>query len=170
MKIGVIGPTRVKEFCITINAQQVDYLHFLETIGEYLASTDNELVIMPAYDSAQGIIARNYKDYKGKEVIGLIPEDDTEFGLMDLDRTTADTNINCGTWRNQPEAFCEESDILLVVGLSPGAMIEICYSKWFKVKDVFIMSDFMSSKLHPEVEKDLRVEYITMNELKDKIK
>ena len=145
-------------------------LYFLEKVAEYLASTDNEIVIMPAHDSAQGILARNYRDYKGKEVIGLIPEDDVEFGLMDLDRGVADTNINCGTWRNQPETLCEESDVLLVVGLAPGAMIEICYSKWFKVKKVYIMTDFLSSKLHPEIEKDLRIEYISINELEDKIK
>lgn len=170
MKIGILGPTRINEFCESINVHKADYLHFLEKIAEYLASTPHEIVVMPAHDTAQGLIASAYKDYKGKKVIGLVPEDDVEWGLLNIDGRVADETINCGTWRNQPEKLCEESDVFLVVGLSPGAMIELCYSKWFKVKKVFIMTDFVKQKLPPEVEKDLDVEYIDIHNLDEKIK
>ncbi|MFC2135612.1 hypothetical protein ACFLTH_13440 [Bacteroidota bacterium] len=170
MKIGVLGPTRINEFCQTLDVQKAEYIYFLEKVAEHLASTKHEIVIMPAHDTSQGVIASAYKDFKGVKVIGLIPEDDTEWGLLNIDPHVADENINCGNWRNQPEKLCEESDVFLCVGLSPGSMIELCYSKWFKVKKVYVMTDFMSQKLPPEVEKDLSVEYITINELDEKIK
>ncbi|MBL7057687.1 hypothetical protein ISS09_05385 [Candidatus Woesearchaeota archaeon] len=170
MKIGILGPTRIDEFCEVVNAGKTEYLYFLEQIAEYLASTNNSIVIMPSRITAQGVVALTYKDLGGKKVIGVIPEDDVEWGIKDIDESVADEVVNCETWRNQPEKLCEESNIFLLVGMSPGAMIEVCYSKWFKVKKVFIMTDFLSQKLPAEVEKDLDVEYITLFELKDKIK
>jgi len=170
MRIGILGPTRVKEFCERLGVEESEYLYFLEKIAERLASTSHEIIVMPASGTAQGLIASAYKDLGGKKVVGIVPRDDTEWGIRDVDETIADDIINCGTWRNQPEKFCEESDVLLVVGLAPGAMIEICYTKWFKVKRVFLMRDFMSQKLHPEIEKDIPVEYISIQDLKDKIK
>lgn len=170
MIIGVVGPTRIKEFCIALRVEESSYMVFLEKIAEYLASTNHELLIMPAHDTSPGVIASIYKDLNGRKVIGLVPEDDVEFGLNDIDGTIADETINCGTWRNQPEAFCEKADILLVVGLSPGAMLEMCYAKWFKVKHIYVMEDFLSSRLPPELEKDIPIKYITIHDLEEYIR
>ena len=135
MIIGLLGPTNVKKYCDILGFELSEYKYFLEKIAEHLAKTGHEIIIMPSQNqTSQSIVAQTYKDYRGKKVIGIIPMDDTEWGLLDIDEHFADENINCGTWRNQPETFCEKSDILLVIGLSPGAMIELCYTKWFKVE------------------------------------
>ncbi|NQU98219.1 hypothetical protein HQ533_02025 [Candidatus Woesearchaeota archaeon] len=170
MRIGIIGPTRIDKFCAATGFEESEYRHFLEKVAEILAEGGYEIIVTPSYTSAPGLVTQVYKDLKGKKVIGVVPEDDTEFGWFDLDETIPDEVINCGTWRNQPETFCESSDILLVIGLSTGAMIELCYSKWFKVKKLLILKDFLSNKLHPEIEKDLDVEYISIQELKEKIR
>jgi|FLOH01.1.fsa_nt_gi predicted Rossmann-fold nucleotide-binding protein len=169
MKVGIIGPTRIDKFCEVTTYDKTEYTYFLHELGVLLAKKGLEIMITPSYTSAPGFVAQVYRDFKGKKVWGLIPEDDTEFGWFDLDFTLADEKINCGTWRNQPESFCQEADIFICVGLSTGTMIELCYSKWFKMKKVFILTDFLSSKLHPEIEKDLDIEYIQLSELGDKL-
>ncbi|MBU0666665.1 MAG: hypothetical protein ABIC91_06320 [Nanoarchaeota archaeon] len=165
MKIGIAGPTRIKEFCETLKLKKIDYFSFLENIGKQIALTGHELVVVPAQTNAPGIIAKAYKNAGGKRIIGIIPTDDDDWGLLDVEPSLADEIITCGTWRNQPEKLCEESDVLLVVGYSPGAMIEICYTKWFKVKKVLIVKNYISAKLHPEIEKDLDLEYIEKTQL-----
>jgi len=170
MKIGIIGPTRIDKFCDSLDVEKSEYVHFLNKVAEHLAKKGHEIIIMPAEDTAQGVVAQTYKDFRGKKVIGLMPHDDVEFGLMNLDETIADDIINCGTWRNQPETLCELSDVLLVVGWAPGGMIEICYTKWFKVKKVFVFEDFLSQKIHPELTKDLTLEYVNIHNWEEKLK
>jgi len=170
MRIGIIGPTRIDKFCKVVNKQRSDFDHFLHKISEHLASTEHSLVVVPAQENASGIIAQQYRDLQGSKVYGIVPEDDEEFGLMDVDPIYADEIINCGTWRNQPEKLCEESDVLLCVGLAPGTIIEICYAKWFKVQKIFILIEFLSQRLAPEIEKDLPIGYVNFSELKEKIK
>ncbi|MBU1201138.1 MAG: hypothetical protein KJ583_01760 [Nanoarchaeota archaeon] len=170
MKIGIVGPLRIDKFCEVLKIEKVDYEHFIYKLSEYLASTGHELVITPDVGSVQEMLVRTYKDFYGKRVFGIVPLDDDEFGVKNLDLSLPDEVVDCKTWRNQPEKLCEESDILLVLGLSPGAMVEICYSKWFKVKKVYIFEEFISGRLHLEIEKDVFVEYINLSDLKDKIK
>jgi len=80
-----------------------------------------------------------------------------------------DKEINCGTWRNQPEKLDEESDILICLGFSPGSLIEISYTKWFKVKKIYIIKEFISQKLPKEINKKLNISYLSLKELKKRL-
>ena len=132
MKIGMVGPTRMDLFCRILDISFEEYEYFLEKIAETIARSGHEMVILPEQGSVQEMLSKKYKDLGGKKVIGIVPKDDVEFGIENLNEFMVDEIVNCKTWRNQPEKLCEESDILVVVGLSPGAVIEISYSKWFK--------------------------------------
>jgi len=56
------------------------------------------------------------------------------------------------------------------VGYAVGALIEICYTKWFKPKPVYIITDIDSEKLPFVMEKELDINYISISELDKKLK
>ncbi len=168
MRIGIAAPTRIEKLCAILNISESEYIHFLYTIAQRLAASQHELVLVPDHGSASWMVARNYKDFGGKKVFALVPFDDEEFGQVDLE--IADENISCGTWRNQPEKLCEESDCLMVLGLSPGAMIELCYSKWFKLRNVLVFKDFITQPIHEELAKDLNISYVSLDSFMEQLK
>ena len=95
--------------------------------------------------------------------------DDKEFGCDYLNKDLGES-INCGTWRNQPEKLNEETDILISIGHSVGGLIEICYTKWFKPKPVYILTDIDSEKLPKVVEEELDIKYVSISELEEVLK
>ena len=51
------------------------------------------------------------------------------------------------------------------LGHSIGGIIEICYTKWFKPKPVYIIKDIDSERLLKVMDKELDLKYILINEL-----
>ncbi len=168
MKIAVIGPD-VKKVCEILNIEEPDYYSKVREVAEYLAKTEHEIVITPNKKSSVEFFAEAYSEEDGKKIIGVIPKDDTEFGTLMLNKHICDETINCKTWRNAPETLLENSNIVLVLGFGPGTLVELCYTKWFKVDNVFVIKDLITQKL-PEELNELGIEYIGIDELKDKIK
>ncbi len=160
MRIGIIGPTQVGRFLDINKFAEHNYSHFIHQLAEFLAKTDDELLVVPEPTAAPVNLGLIYRDLGGKKVVGLMPDHDEELGYNWLDTKLVDETISCGTWRNQPEAFCENSDVLLMIGLSPGTMAELCYAKWFKVKKIIIFKKWISALIHPEVTSGLNVVYI----------
>jgi len=74
--------------------------------------------------------------------------------------------INCKIWRNQPEKFNEETDILLQLGYTVGGLCEIAYTKWLKPKPVFIIKELISQRLPEELNRSLDLRYISYKDLK----
>ena len=100
---------------------------------------------------------------KGKKVYSITPLDDKEFGYSWIN-TEIGEQINCGTWRNQPEKLNEETDALICLGYAEGVLIEIAYSKWFPKgkakKPVYIIKELVSGRLPENVTKKVDVKYI----------
>jgi hypothetical protein len=96
--------------------------------------------------------------------------DDKEFGYKEHVNVELGEAINCGTWRNQPEKFNEETDILLCVGYAVGVLMEIGYSKWFKPKSVYIIKELVSGELPKELNRSLNIKYISYKDLKKFLK
>lgn len=171
IKIGLIGPTKIEKYLDATGFAKEDYNHFMHELGSALSKTNHELIIVPEPTAASSKVATIYRDYHGKKVIGSLPIDDSEFGHEWLDESLVDEIISCGTWRNQPESLCEESDILLMIGLSPGTMVELCYAKWFSVKKIIIFNNWISAPIHKEVAKDLPIVYIdSIEELNEELR
>jgi len=152
MKIGVIGPSKLRE------------KEKISEIAKIIAESDNEIVLTPDEGSTSEFFAKEYIKNKGKKVYEIVPLDDKEFGY-DWINLDLGEQINCGTWRNQPEKLNEETDILLCVGYSVGGLIEMGYSKWFKKKPVYIIKELVSCKLPEEIEKSLNLRYISISDV-----
>lgn len=156
MKIGIIGPSKLKN-------ERLFY-----DIAEIVAKLGHEIVVTADKGSSSELFARKYLEFGGKKVYSVIPLDDKEFGNSWVERIGG--IINCRSWRNQPEKLNEECDALVSLGYSTGGMIEICYSKWFNKKPVYILKEFIDSELPKELEESLDLKYLTIDELEEILK
>lgn len=163
MKIGIIGPSKIK-YVEEVNKEAKS---IIKKIAEKIK--DNEIVITPDKGSVSEFFALEYIKVKGKKIYEVLPLDDKEFGYKEWVNTELGETINCGTWRNQPEKLNEETDILLCLGYAVGVLAEVAYTKWFKPKPVYIINELVSAKLPEEIEKSLDLRYISFKEI-DKIK
>lgn len=156
MRIGIIGPSKLRE------------KELIFSVAKIIADSGHEVILVSDKDSSSEFFALEYLKTGGKKVYSLIPLEDKEFGFSWVNQEIGEV-INCGTWRNQPEKLNEECDVLISLGYSAGGLIEICYSKWFGKKPVYILDEFIDSKLPKELEKSLDLHYIGLGELKEKL-
>jgi len=163
MRIGIIGPSNL-EYVEEINGNA---RNIISEIAKKIAQEGFEIVVTPDKGAVSEFFAQEYLKNSGKRVFNIIPEDDKEFGLgwMNLD---IGEKINCQTWRNQPEKFNEETDVLLCLGYAVGVLAEIAYSKWFKPKPVYIINELVSGKLPKELERSLNLKYVSYKKLRIK--
>lgn len=152
MRIGIIGPSKLRE------AENIS------VVAEVIARLGYEVVLTADKGSSSEFFAKEYSKFGGKRVYSVVPLEDKEFGFGWVNQNLGDT-LNCGTWRNQPEKLNEESDLLISLGYSSGGLIEICYSKWFKRKPVYILNEFISSELPKELKDSLDLNYIQIGDL-----
>ncbi len=155
MKIGIIGPSKLKN------------KELISSVAEILIGY--EIVLTPDKGSVSEFFAKEYLKFNGKKVYEVLPLDDKEFGYSWVNLDLGE-KINCGTWRNQPEKLNEECDVLVCLGYSVGGLIEICYSKWFGKKPVYILKEFVDCELPKELEDGLDLKYIKINELREILK
>lgn len=158
MKIGIIGSSKFDE----------KHKDKISEVAKLVVELGYEIVIVPEENSLPHFFAKEYLKEKGKKVYSVIPLDDDEFGNDWVTRDIGEL-VNCGTWRNQPEKLNEESDILISFGYCTGGVIEICYSKWFGKNKIYILEDFISSKLPTELEKDLDLRYVSVEKLEEEL-
>ena len=159
MRIGIIGPSDVEGFCKSTGIDPAAYISKVLDIAKSLSTTNNDIIVVPQKKSVSEVFAVEFKKSGGKKVFGLIPMDDTEFGIERINQDVVDEIINCVTWRNQPEKICEESDVLLCLGFGAGALTEVFMTKYFKAK-VLVIEDFVSQRLPREAEREIDINYV----------
>ena len=143
MNIGVIGPTKIDIFCRLRGVSKDYFIKAVQFVAARLAASDHTFYIVPDAGSTVAVFAKHYREYNGKKLIGLVPENDTEFGNSWLDRTLTIHIENTGTWRNTPEELVRNADVLLCFGLGLGTMIEVAYSKWFHTNKIYFIKEFV---------------------------
>lgn len=155
MRIGIIGPSKLNE----------DYKLLIAGLAKKLV--DHEIVITADKGSSSEYFAKIYLENSGKKVYSVIPKDDSEFGYDWVN--SIGEEINCGTWRNQPERLNEECGALVCLGSSVGGMIEIGYTKWFGKKPVYIIKDLNDEKLPKVMNEELDIRYVSLMELENEL-
>jgi len=156
MKIGIIGPSKLKD------------KEKVREIAKIVAQSGNGVFLTPDKGSSSEYFALEYKKAGGGKIYSVIPIRDKEFGVSHVNLDLGE-HIDCKTWRNQPEKLDEETDILVSIGHSIGGIIGIGYTKWFKPKPVYIIKDIDSEKLPSIMEKKLDIHYISISELEGKL-
>jgi len=156
MRVGIIGPSKLRE------------KELVSSVAKIIADSGNEVILVPDKGSSSEFFAQEYLKIGGRKVYSLIPLGDKEFGFSWINQEIGEV-IDCGTWRNQPEKLNEECDVLISLGYSAGGLIEICYSKWFRKKPVYILKEFIDSELPKELEDSLDLHYVSIDELEEKL-
>jgi len=152
MKIGIIGPSKLRE------------KELVSQVAKIVSKSEQEVVLTADKGSSSEYFANEYLNSGGKEVFSVIPLKDREFGNSWVERIGK--IIDCDSWRNQPEKLNEEYNMLISLGYSVGGVIEIGYSKWFGKHSVYIIKEFISERLPKEFEGSLDLRYISIVELK----
>ena len=158
MRIGIISPSKL-EYLKDVNKNAED---ILGKIAEMIS--DSEIVLTSDKGSVSEFFAKEYLKRKGKKVYVIVPLDDKEFGFSWVNLDLGE-QINCGTWRNQPEKLNEECEVIICRGYSVGGLAEIAYSKWFKPKPVYIVKELVSRELPKDSVRDLDLRYVSFKDL-----
>ena len=157
MKIGIIGPSKLR------NKNEIS------EIAKIIAESGHEVILTADKGSSSEYFAQEYVKNNGKKVYSVLPLDDKEFGY-DWVNTDLGEKINCRTWRNQPEKLDEETDALVSIGYAVGGMIEMCYTKWFKPKPIYVIIEIDGEKLPKVMEDELDIHYISIEKLSGVLK
>jgi len=171
MRIGIIGPGEVGKYCERAKISKEHYEEVVARLAKSVADSGNEIIIAPDKGSTSELFAQNYLSSNGRKVLEIVPLDDKQFGYEWIN-TGLGQNINCGTWRNQPETLCENSDVIICIGWGGGTLAEIYYTRWFgKVKRVYVVKELIDGKLPKSLEATFKIlEYIKAGSLEKKLK
>ena len=82
MKIGILAPSNLDKFVQTLGLDNSIFLQKISKIAEIVAQ--HEIIIVPEKNSVSEIFAQNYSKHRGKKVIGIVPVDDNDFGIQNL--------------------------------------------------------------------------------------
>lgn len=158
MKIGIIRPSKVNE----------KHRGLISKLAKIISDKGHEIVITPDKGSSSEYFAQEYLSSGGKKVFSVLPLDDKEFGYSWVN-TSLGEQINCNTWRNQPEKINEETEALLCIGHAVGGMIEIGYTKWFNKKPVYIITEITTERFPSRIEEELDLRYLSIEEFENAI-
>jgi hypothetical protein len=159
MKIGIIGPNRVN------NESVADRQEMLLKLAKIVAISGDEVVLTPDKDSLLEYFGHKYLEQGGKKIWLVIPQEDTEQeGFLNAEIGEV---ISCQSWDNQADEFNRQSDIFVCVGYAWGGLKEIACAQYFNKKKIYILNEFISSKLPEEL--NFLIEYISIDELSQKL-
>ncbi len=163
MRIGIIGPNTLKnESKKELKERKI----LLVKVAKIISESNNEIVLTPDKKSLLEFFGNKYKEFGGKKIWIVAPMKDYAEKYLNLDLGEI---IDCDMWYRQPSKFSEETGLLICVGYSAGVLSEIGASQYFNPKKILIIKEFVSSKLPIEINQSIEIEYISLEELKDKL-
>jgi predicted Rossmann-fold nucleotide-binding protein len=138
LTVAVIGPTNVDRIGAAAGISGSSILAAAATVGALLASAGHRLVVVP--DRGVAVAALDaYRDAGGPEVIGIAPSDGPSEildGESVADGSIAGNLHRCDvvirecTWFEQHHTIGRISDAMVCIGLSPGTLAELAWTKW----------------------------------------
>lgn len=162
LRVSLIGPGDIKfHFQELLNISEEDLKNQTEEIGKILSETKNQLIIFPD----KGLpfeIAKKYKLLGGTKVCGAVPLSDKDFGIEHLKpflnkeidgKKIVDEIIDTENWYKQDIISCLLGDVVLVLGLTLGSLLELCGSLY--LYKIFAQGkpnlQAMKEKIHPQI-------------------
>lgn len=163
MRISIIGPATISKVEKYSGFKDLDKL--IDDVGKLLAEKNVEIVITPDKGIACEI-ARAYKKYGGKKVLGFIPDKDTRFGIAHMQNLDlVDEKIETHDWWDVAGEIVGMGDICICIGYTSGVFAELGLFKYlikfhdYKTK-VIIFKKTVSGRLPIELEDEIKPIYI----------
>jgi len=163
MKIGLIGPNTMRG---ASEKELEERKILLSSVAKILSKTKNELVLTPDKGSLLEFFGNKYKEFGGGKILIIAPMKDDAEEYLNLEIGEI---VDCEMWYRQPSKFSEETDLFVCVGYTAGVLSEIGASQYFNPKKIFVIEEFVSSKLPSEINKSMNIEYISIKSLDDKL-
>ncbi len=136
LRVVLIGAGDIQyHYFNLLNFDEKNFEKSLNEISKILSEEDFEIVLLPD----RGVsfeIAKKYKFFNGKKVLGTVPLSDKDFGIKHLEKYMSfefdgkkvfDEFIDTGNWYKQDLTHCIFGDIILMLGNSLGSMGELVY-------------------------------------------
>jgi len=155
MKIGIVGPNRI------FRGSKDDRKKLLDQIAKIIVASDNDIVLTPDKDSLLEYFGEKYLEFGGKDLSLIIPTSETDY--ESYLNTSLGKIIDCKDWDRQANEYNRQCDMFVCVGYAWGGMKEIACAQYHNVKKIYILNEFISSKLPEEL--NFLVEYISIDEL-----
>lgn len=168
--LSLIGPSDI-EFHYTelLGIKKEKLQTELESIAKALSESEVAIELLPD----KGIcleLAKLYKQFNGREVIGSVPQDDSTFEIrhlheyMNLElngKKLFDRIINSGDWFKHDMIKGLFGDVVLYLGSSPGTDGEMNYATYIYklMQGMKKYVDAPSEKIHPEIRAGKYVPY-----------
>jgi len=169
MKVSILGAGDISKISRYTKLSEEEIKKLIEDLAILLVKKEAEIIIVPARDIPYEV-AKIYKQNGGKKVIGVIPKEDKEYGIMHIQEYLhiSDEEINIGNWYDLNGKIAAQGDYAICIGLSAGALCDIAMLKYHykylnKTTKLFVFKNTISKPLHKELEEDLKgnLEYIT---------
>lgn len=157
MIIGIIGPNYVSHLskeCLELRKNN------LSTLAKILAEYNFEILLTPDKKSLLEYFGKEYLKYKGKQIYEIVPLNDDYENYLNIKLGKI---ISCGKWKNQPVKFNESCDLIFCVGCGGMVLAEIGFSGYYNPKIIYIIKEFISSKLPKEIKLDIK--YISIKDV-----
>jgi len=164
MKIGIIGPNALKD---SSEKDLEDRKIILTKVAEIISKSEKEIVLTPDKNSLLEFFGKMYSKYDGKKIWIVAPMKDDAEEYLNLEMGEI---IDCEKWYRQPSKFNESCDLMVCLGYAAGVLSEIGASQYFNPKKIFIVKEFVSSKLPREINRVLDIEYVPLEKLEVSIR
>src|SRR3989338_5814682 len=155
MKIGIIGPNSLTEGSLKERKVLID------TVAKIIAKSGHEIILTPDKDSLLEYFGKKYLEFKGKKITIVAPTEEDDY--KDYLNTEIGEIHSSKDWDRQADEFVRQSDLLLCIGYAWGGMKEIACAKYSDKKKVYLLKEFISTKLPKEL--NFIINYIPINEI-----
>ena len=162
MRVSVLGAGDESKILRYTELTEKETKELIRKIGKILAKKNAELIILPSRGVPYSV-AKYYKKYGGKKIIGLIPSKDKRYGIKHIEEYIGieDEKEELSSWYELNGEIASKGDYCIVIGFSPGVMTEICMLKYhYKYlgndTKLIIFRNTISQQLPKEVEEDLK--------------
>jgi predicted Rossmann-fold nucleotide-binding protein len=149
--VAVVGPSDTKSCAAIIECEEEGILVLAEEAGRYVAAQGLGMVAVP-YKGVGKYASKGYTQSGGRELCRVLPRGvDSEIA--------AHETVSVESWREQPEALVSRADVMVVVGISAGTLIEMCITKRYGKYPIWVFQRTFSC-IPREVEQDLNIKYL----------
>ncbi len=168
MRVSILGAGDRNNIIRYTKMEEPELDRLIRDVGKLLAKLGAEIVIVPAMGTPYEV-AGAYRKAGGKRVIGFVPGRDTKYGTGHIKGFLgiADEKVNIGSWYDLNGEIASYGDFAVCIGLSPGAMLDICFMKYHRKflnsrTRLIIFENTISQLLPPELEEDLgKITYVS---------
>jgi hypothetical protein len=129
----VIGPTSVERVANAAGVDPARVLAAAGSVGSLVAAGSHRLMVVPDRGVAVAALTA-YRRAGGPEVVGIVPVSGPSEAAADVSIAShlgeCDVVIREYSWFEQHHTIGRLSDVMVCVGLSPGTLAELAWTKW----------------------------------------